>query len=63
MRRIRAADDFEAIRLRLEELRRQRAQAGEGSNEAEQKPRGEGERASLAYGARRVAIPPRPSAR
>jgi hypothetical protein len=63
MRRVRAADDFEAIRVRLEELRRQRRQADDDSNNAEQKPGRDGERTSLAYGGRRLPISHRASSR
>jgi hypothetical protein len=39
MNRVRAADDFEAIRLRLEELRRERAQRYGGSPVDKPSPR------------------------
>jgi len=60
MRRIRAADDFESIRLRLEELRRQRENADERTK-AEQKR--EDETTSLPYGGRRLPLSPRRSSR
>jgi len=38
MRRVRVADDFEAIRLRLEELRRERQQHRYGGESAAKSP-------------------------
>ena len=60
MRRIRAADDFEAIRLRLEELRREREPDDSGREDRSPGSERSGQRPSAIAGGWRLPTLPRP---